>query len=458
MPVRVEDLTSDVGMGFEIPVLPATAEKAVVLPDSGLTLRKLDLDQTKFDASGKYYETIVALPNWVAEGLTELFGFETVQSVEPVIQNQDPLTLPSVTYQLSVDGGTTWLVWVDGPDAWLPAVGLYAGVFNDEETVDRRIPLLPFGDPRQVRFQVKLTPGLGGIQRPILTYMTIYNKHRMDLYEDVTRSLKRYIDANIKVPMFFFAEVASPSTTVVVEREPGLDVTITPPIKVYNTTTDPGKNINLFSFLDPDGRTIHMVGPQVGQIEVQFTGVPEVFVGAEDFIQISKIPSIVAIVTQMTQYLDVRHRAPESERSLSRMEGRLQFTRLYYKIQASVKSQSALKREALQMTDAVARILDQGQCFNSVANGECYCVFQQKAEVAEDRIAQGLFVGSVNLEILGKVWLTDEITDESNLPLIDRKIPLVRTPVVSVGAENSCNLNLPPHRRRVYRENFNVEP
>jgi len=461
MPVHVDEFRTDEGVTFDTPIFPATASRSVVLSDFGLTLRKLDTDQTKYDPMGKYYETVVTLENWKAEGLTELFGFETIGFVDPIIENQDPLTAAKISFQLSNDDGATWLVWVDGPDAWLPAVGIYAGLFNDETTVDLRFPLFPFSAPRQLRLRVKLTPGLSGIQRPVLFDTIIYNKHRMDLYEDVTRSMKRYIDDAIHVPMFFYADISVPSPTVLVEQEIGLDVKIVEPIKVFNTTTDPGKNIDLFVAIAPDGRTILMSGPQVGKIEVQFVGVPDVFIGAEEFFQISKIPSVVVSVTSMKQYLNIRNRAPERERSLARMVGRMQFTRLYYRIKATVRVQSSLKREALQMTDAIERILDQGQCFKSVSNGECYCVMEQINSVAEDRVAQGLFVGAVNLDIIGKIWLTDEIepgTKEglAGLAAIDGKVPLVREVELSVGGVFTCNLNIPPHLRRVYRERFPI--
>lgn len=444
MPVRVDDLTTPEEMVFESPVIPATAEKSLLLPDIGVTLRKLDLDQTKYDPQGKYYETAVILPNWKGEGITELFGFEVVASIEPFIANLLPAQEAKITFQLSNDDGASFLVWVDGPDAWVPAVGILANTYNDIATIDRRIPLFPFSDPHQVRLKVLLTPGADGRQRPVLKNTIIFNKHTMDLYEDVTRSLKRCLDHEIKVPMFFLAEIATPCDTVEVERDIGLDVTVEEPIKVYNLTTDPGRNINLFASLGgPNNRTVTMVAPQIGQIEVQFVGVPDVFIGAEEFFQISKIPSVVIFVNRMTQYLSIRVRAPELERSISRKEGRLQFARLYYLIDATVRVQSSLKREALQMTDAVARVLDQGDTCPSVANGEHYCVMEQLNEVAEDRIAQGLFVGAVNLKILGKIWLKDEQVSLG---------PLVEKSNINVGAEFTCNLNLPSHLRRVYRE------
>ena len=75
MPTREGKLRTDDGLIFETPIPPETAERAVLLPDIGLTLRRLDAAKTKYDPSGTYFETIVELPNWKAEAITELYGF-----------------------------------------------------------------------------------------------------------------------------------------------------------------------------------------------------------------------------------------------------------------------------------------------------------------------------------------------------------------------------------------------
>lgn len=456
MPTRLDQLLGDEGMLFEPPILPETAEKAVLLPKFGVTLRKLNDEKTRYDPSGRYYETIVDLANWSANGLTSLFGFELDEFVDPNIPGVPLAQRAKLGFQLSNDDGASWLIWQDGPDAWVPAVGVLANVFNDKEIVDRRIPLFPLCN-RQVRLRVKLTPGVGGRQRPVLRQTMIYNRHDMDIYEDVTRSIKRYIDGAIQLPMFFYAEIATPSQTIEIERDTGLDVTVVEPIRVYNLTTDPGKCVNLFASLGGcKNRTVTLTSPQIGQLEVQFIGVPDVFIGAEDFFQISKIPSIVAIINTIECYLELRSWPPETERAVARGEGRLQFSRLFYIIRGTIRSQSALKREALQMSDGLLRILDQGQEFPSVASGEDYCIMENEGSLSEDRVAQGLFVTAVNLKILGKMWLNVGPTEEPNLLVENGVTPLVKSVNVFVGAENSCNLNLPKHLRRVYREELPI--
>jgi hypothetical protein len=452
MSTHLDQLITDWGMSFEPAILPDLAEKGVLLPPVGLTLRRLDIDKSAYSPDGKYYQTTVVLRNWAAEGLESLFGFDEAWDRDPEIATMDEALRAKIDYQLSNDNGVTWYVWVDGPDAWLPATGIYLNTYNPGNIVDLRSPLLPLITPKQVRIKARLTPSTDGRQRPILRGVSFYNDHKMDFYEDITRSLKRYIDTSVQVPMFYFAELATAASTITIATEPGLEVTITEPIQVYNTTTDPGRLINLFSSLS--GRVVTMLGPQIGNMEVRFTGVPDVFIGAEDFFQISKIPSIVVTVTSIEQYVDLRSWKPEVERNRAKGLGRLQFFRVFYYAYATVRVQSSLKREALQMIDACARILDKSDHFFSVATGETYCIMSAEREVSEDRVAQGLFVCGIDLKIMGMIWLKGILDDldEPNLRVENGVIPLIKDVNIMVTAQNTCNLNIPSYLRRIYVE------
>lgn len=446
MPIRFEYLLNPDNVVIEPPTPPGTADRAVVTED-GVLLVKLDIDRDRYAANGKYYEAIIQTPNWRGDGLQEYFAFAVIGYLNPIIPDLPVAEQAKVSFQLSNDNGVTWRVWVDGPDAWLPATGPLDGVFNDELTVDRRIPQFPFSNPKQIRFRVKFDPSANGLQRVVVQSLVIYNKHEQDIYEDVTRSLKRYIDARIRVPMYYMAELAASSSTITIDKDVGLDVGITEPITVYNLGTDPGRLINLFQSLGgPDGRTVTMAGPQIGQIEVNFTGIPEVFVGAEEFLHISKIPSIVIFVTRMRQYRVNRTWNDEIERSIARLVGREQIPRVHYEIQVTVRAQSSLKREALRMTDVMEKFLDQGDFFPSVANGEDFSVYDQANSVAEDRIAQGLFVGALNLKILGKTWLKGS-----------KEVPLITEVNADIGSQHTCNLLIPIHLRRIYRERVEIK-
>lgn len=455
MPAQLDLLKADEDMIFEEPQAPATARRAVLLPGTGLTLRKLDVDETVYDPSGRYKETTVILKNWRAEGLERLFGFETPFFLEPELPNLPEAQQAKLRYQLSNDNGQTWLVWQDGPDAWVPAVGSLANIYNDLFTVDRRFPLFPLCAPNQVRIKVRLTPGANGIQRPVLCNTLIYNDHEKDLMEDVSRSLKRFLDSELTVPMFFNGEIATPSTTVCIERDAGLDVKIEEPIKVFNIKNDPCKQFDLFSGLGEDGRTVTMLGPQVGQVEVKFTGRPEVFIGAEEFFQISKIPSVVVFVNNMEGYTDIRTWVPDRQRSISRGVGKNELARLYYFISVTVRAQSSLRREALLMIDKISEIIDWGEVFDSVAGGDHYCVMEQQQLVTEHRVEQGLFVTALSAKIMGGIWLRPD-DDKANVFEELGLTPLVQEVRTHVGAEFTCNLNLPKHARRVYRERSTI--
>lgn len=451
MPIRIEDLRNDFEMEFEAPVGAAT--RAMLLPEFGLTLRKLDPNEDRYASDGKYYETTVQLPNWKAEGLTSLFGFEAPFFLDPKVDGIDPLQEAKVGFQLSIDGGVNYLAW-DG-FSWVPAVGSM-DIYNDVATVDEFIPQLPFGNPRQVRVKVKLTPGLNGLQRPVLANTYIFNQHKMDLFEDVARSMKRYLDKVIEVPMYYRTTFNIPTKNLLVESDSStaLDVKISPNgIAVYNITVDPGRNNNLFLAFDGVNK-ITLTAQQTGDMEVQFTGIPEVFITAEEFFQVSKIPSVVIFIDRIEQYLMIRSTTPEVERSISRGVGRLQFPRLFYKIFCTVRVQSSLKREASQMVESICRVLDWGDEFMSVANGDHYCVLGQISETPEDRIGEGLMVSANKFVLLGKCWLKGEVEDEVNLKgsITNGLIPLVKFVNVSVGSDAQYTLSLPPYLRKVYRE------
>jgi hypothetical protein len=455
MASRTDPIADSFGMAFEAPVPPKTARRAVVIPEIGLTLRRLNAAETAYDPAGKYLETRVELPNWKPGGVESLYGFACCEFLEPVLPNQPDADKATVGYQISNDDGLTWLTWDPGTTAWVVATGVLADSFVDKDTLDMHLPTVPFAAERQIRLRAKLTPGNNGRQRPVLKWTTIYHAVDLNLYEDVSRSIKRFIDAYIKVPMFYLAETsASPSVTIPTSTsdpatagatEPGFDVKIEEPIRVFNLTTDPGRLNDIFGTIT--GRTVSFLGPQTGKVEVEFVGVPDVFIGAEEFFQLSKIPSVVVTVDRLEDYDLIRTFEPERERSKARCVGRNQPPRIHYNIYVSVRVQSSLKREALMMTDAISRILDKGDIFPSVALGDDYCVLEQTNQVSEDRVAQGLFVGNVTLRVLGKVWLKDPSQD----------IALVKKVNTLVGAQVSCNLNLPPHLRNVYRETSTID-
>lgn len=75
MPVHVICMSDPERVEIEPPVLPALAPGATVL-EGGTVLCKLDLDKTRYDPTGAYYETIAIPANWVAEKLLGLYGFE----------------------------------------------------------------------------------------------------------------------------------------------------------------------------------------------------------------------------------------------------------------------------------------------------------------------------------------------------------------------------------------------
>ncbi|HUU58300.1 MAG TPA: hypothetical protein VMZ50_02050, partial [Phycisphaerae bacterium] len=295
------------GLTIPAPVPPKAAERAVVLPDLGLTLRRLNPAETVYDPAGLYLEEIVELPDWRTEDVDALFGFQTCELVDPVIANQADADKATLGYQVSNDGGTSWLVFDTGGGMWVPATGAISGTFMTSLEVDTYLHLLPVADnPRSVRIRVRLSPGASGRQRPVLERYHIFHDTELDLMHDVSISLRRFIEGAVKVPMFFITELGAATGTITIPdsssnpadqpSEPGFDVTIAEPVEAYNLTVDPKRLSNLFGTLS--GRTVTLIAAQPAgdKVEVAFTGLPDVFISAEEFFQLSKIPSIVVSV------------------------------------------------------------------------------------------------------------------------------------------------------------------
>ena len=109
------------------------------------------------------------------------------------------------------------------------------------------------------------------------------------------------------------------------------------------------------------------------------------------------------------------------------------------------------------MIDKISEIIDWGVTFPSVAGGDHYCVMEQQAHVTEHRVEQGLFITALSAKIMGSIWLRQG-EDEANVVEELGLTPLVREVHTHVGSEFSCNLNLPKHVRRVYRERSILKP
>lgn len=422
MPQHHIMLTTPERVTIELPVLPAMVERAVLICNfRGLQLRRLNADETAFELLGKYRPAKVVLENFKANALAELYGFQAQEITTGDFGG-------SVGYQLSNDNGTSWLVWDDAFSAWVPPIG---DVFMSAALVDRRIPQFPLTSARQLRVRVLLTPTADGKKTPKLDRVTFYVEHQYDFQEDLVRSLKHYLEQRIQVSAKFYDEAASPVTTVTVEVD---WAQVLEPIRVYNLTTDPDRTANLFASVL--GKVITLAAPQVGALEVAFVGVPKVFIAADEDFQLSTIPSIVINVPTIVERRELRNGNGEVDRATERREARTRVGRVFFDATTLLGCQSALKREALVMADAIVRIMSQDRVVPSEAIGEDMTVVTALPVSQADQVGRALYASNVSVALGGKAWLAPGERKNIALDIRARVHPVVTLdPKVGAGEE-----------------------
>lgn len=151
---------------FQPPTYAGGSERACIIPFQGLTLRKLSADEMEFDASGSYRQSWAMLPNYQANGIQYLYGFEVQTSGEGTVE-----------FQLSPNNGTTWYYYKTTPTVgWTVATSTD---WNTAAQVDLNLPTFPITLQKQVRVKVRLTPATL-LTRPTLHRVTWYTHLEYD--------------------------------------------------------------------------------------------------------------------------------------------------------------------------------------------------------------------------------------------------------------------------------------
>lgn len=386
------------GLVFEVP-LPPKIERAIRLTGLGLTLRRLSADEERYDPTGSFFESVVTLPNHAATALKELTGFHADELIGGGYGG-------SIGYQLSVDGGTSWLALDDTLPAWVPAVGPFAGVYVSAALVEEFIAAAPLQPVRQIRVRARLSPSADGKRRPALRAVAIDLEYDYDFQTDLARSVKHHVEALVRVRSRWVDNVTG-GTTVVVDS----GMTVSAPVEVYNLTTDPDRTTNLFVVVAPDGKTVTFAPAQTGKVEVNYVGRPKVFIAAEENYQLGTIPAVLIDVPTVTDRPEHAASATnEAEYDVNRrtFEARRRNRRSIFDVQVTLGCQATFKEIALALSDAVEKALDPRRRIVSEAIGERYAILAPVTKTRVDQVAQSLFVTNVALRLGGHAWLRPE--------------------------------------------------
>jgi len=405
---------------FEVqPPFNLSGDTRICLLDEGVQLRRLSSDELKFDPGGLYRESWIILPNWKAAGIQSLYGFMAKSKLagQQLTTNYGG----SLSYQLSNDNGITWLY--HNGTAWVASGSTN---WNTESEVDTWIPDFPLTSEKEIRIKVLLTPGNSGQSTPLLLRTSIFSDLDYNFQEDLLRSMKSWLETYVWLRTSYFSQIPQP----IGGTDPGMPcppsgpsdilyVTdrqweeLAEPASVYNLTTDPGKTTNLFAGFVDGG--IQLISPQEGYLEANFYARPSVFIGAEEFMQLAKIPSIVVQLGNVKERRDLRRGEDEVDFAVSRLKAQRNVSRVWFDAEFTISSQSDLKHEAIQMCDFVDKALTHHQFVVSLQTGEVMPVPYATPMSPAHRVAQGLFVRDYSCTLFGKAWLRPELTVDRDL-------------------------------------------
>lgn len=427
MPAHHVLFTDDKLLEFQPPLYPNGATRACIHEDHGAScmLRRMDNAENKYVPGGTYRESWVVLPNWKALGNKGLYGFyaKVITSGE---ETPDVFG-GSVSYQLSNDNGVTWMYhdglgWVVTTTGW-----------NTSAQVDFNINTFALTAEKQIRIKVKLTPGAGGKSTPLLKWITIFAELDYNFQDDITRSVKHWLERYVWIDAHYFTQFPQPtvggtgggpcplttasSSTIMISDKKWDE--LSGPAEVYNITTDPGRTTNLFAGFVPGGITL--TSPQVGFLEAHFFARPAVYVGAEEFMEIAKIPSIVVLLGNVKERRDLRLGSREVDYAKERMKAMIHLRRVWFDAEVRISCQSDLKHEATIMSDAVNKALTYHRYVTSEQTGQWMPIPYSTPITPAHRVAQGLFVREYVCTLYGKAWLRTDVSVEEDL---------VREPVI----------------------------
>jgi hypothetical protein len=186
-----------------------------------------------YDITGIFEQAEIVFPEFNAEALSQWNGL-AIQGVVP----EDT----SIDFQVSADGGTTWryfngTVWqTAGPTDW-----------TTPENLDKGLPSLT---SRRLILKARLTPNAPGSLTPLIRWVEVYFEARWNFFEDLKRSLKQYMDANMSCDLTWASVTASSGSSVLFDLGAN-QWTILQVQSVYDLTADPSRLTNLFSSYTP---------------------------------------------------------------------------------------------------------------------------------------------------------------------------------------------------------------
>jgi len=344
---------------------------------------------------GLFYESTVELPGWGGNAITEFTSVEWLTSLPDGT---------SVTFQLSTDGGTAWQYY-DGA-AWQPSAGP-----TDWMSYDDLGNGLPSITGKLMKLKMKLTPNADGTRTPLVRALAVYYEGTWNYFEDLKRSLKRYIDENIYIDLTWAKKTPSSSQSFELETDwEVLSVT-----GVYDSTNDPDKTTNLFSAYDSDTGIVTLTESVVdAEIEATFTGRCPVFLSADDNLTLSELP---AIVVQLPSAREDDYKS----KNLFKYEY-MASTDSYRRREQPIPTGSAVilrglaptEVDSLAILDGFAELFQGEGIFLSLATGLQFFILTFDPLRDNDSIVTGLYDKAIQMQVFG----SQELAGYTEIPAV----------------------------------------
>ena len=405
---------------------------------------------------GEYVAGTATFPEWTAEGLVELFGFEPqeIHTYETVGDVSIPQT--QIRYRISVDGGTTYKYWnglewatVSSTEDW-----------NDWVTVDREISELEFDSSygsKSITLRVKLIPYIdtstNTYYTPKLAGVNIYHELLYEFDTDILRAVGRFCRDNVKVLESQVTKlgIGDDEITLTVNDDQSAprstsnrhSVNFSAPtagIKIYDLTNDPGRTTELaFTFDGTDLITLTTPLVSAAFIEVQYESTIPYYVSAEESLETSTSRAILAFVdTSVTNDLfKGRPQYTEAEPDFSNRQVRLRVPTQIQDFRATFMFQSPHMRQTSAMVSAFKRAIDQQPRILSPATGQYFEILKETVIENQSSEAEGLEVKTFTLDIRGKVFYPDyttlKLVKEVNVPIGNTQAPLFTFANIVIG-------------------------
>jgi hypothetical protein len=355
-----------------------------------------------YHPQGDYTEELFQLDPLIRmELLDSFFGIECVRD--------DALGDAGVGFQISVDGGTSYLSW-DGA-AWTED----ALRFSSPLTVEEFVSQLPVGGAPVLGLKMRLE-AVGGetpiVQKIVLLYEM---EDRTTLYgfqEDLERTLRRVVEDRVRVPIR--GDIRSNGSAAIPVPTPMQTIqTVT---GVYDLAADPGKQNNLLSGWS--GTTITLTGPVASGtvLHVLGTASPVVILGAEPDYEESTLPFIYVDTIDIEENRFFRF-AKVAEINYVDAIARVRFAPVRQRAMFLLRCAAGRRFDSVRIADAVKSAFQRDEGFRAIGSGQKIICLSFTPITGSDRIVDSMYEKLVSMTVEGWDFLDRQGYEE--IPLVN---------------------------------------